>query len=111
MPPQVPRDPVEVLLELPREAALADPAGAGDADQASPTLADSRVVQVLHETEFVVPADKRGLERVRPAAAAALGDNPQRTPDRDGSRLAFERFRSGFLEGDGARSRAMGHFA
>ncbi len=49
MPPGQSDDPVQVLLEFPGEATLADPADPGDADEPSPALAGRRVVQILEE--------------------------------------------------------------
>ena len=48
------------------------------------------VEQVLEQPQLVVAADERRLERVRPAAAAPLGDDAQRPPGGDGRRLALE---------------------
>ena len=111
MPPGQADDAVEVLLELPGEATLADPADPGDADEPGPALAGRRVVQILEEPKLVVAADEWGLERVGPAAAAALGNDPQRPERRDRGDLALQRVLAGGLEGDRRRGRAVGRLA
>ena len=50
-----------------------------------------RVEEVLEQPELVVAPDERRLERVGPAAAAALGDDAQGPPRGDRRRLALER--------------------
>ena len=100
MPPGEADDAVEILLELPGEATLADPTDPGDADQAGPALAGRRMEQVLDEPELVVAADKRGLQGVGPAAAAPFGDDPQRPERGDRCELAFQCVLPGGFEGD-----------
>ena len=64
--------------------------------------------EVLEQAELVVAADERRLERVRPAAAPALGDDAQGAPRRDRGDLALEQLLAGRLEGDRRRSRRGG---
>ena len=73
---------VDVLEELPREPALADPALAGDRDQAGTPLAGRRMEEVPQQPQLVVAADERRLEAFGPALAAALGNHAQRPPGR-----------------------------
>src|ERR1019366_10813023 len=54
-------DPVDVLLELPGEPALADPARAGDRDEPGPPIAAGRGDQVLEQAQLFVPSHERRL--------------------------------------------------
>ena len=99
---------VDVLQELPRQPALADAGRADDAHQPRPPLAAGGVEQVLEQAQLVVAADERRLERLAAVAPAALGDDAQRAPCRDGRRLALEHLLARLLEGDRARSRRAG---
>ncbi len=111
MPPDRLADPVDVLLELPGEAALADPAGPGDRDEAGPTLPAGRADRVLEEPELLVAPDEGRLRQVRATLAAALGDHPQGAPGRHRSLLALEDLLAGRLEGDRAAGGSVGRLA
>ena len=52
----------------------------------APPSAAGRVEEVLEQAQLVVAADEGGLERLRPVAAAALGDDAQGAPGRDRGR-------------------------
>ena len=66
---------VDVLLELPGQAALADAPGPADRDEPRPAVAArSRRAASLSVPQLLVTADERRLRQVRPALAAALGD-------------------------------------
>ena len=62
VPPGVRRQPVEVLLELPGEAGLADAADAHHRDEMRSALLGGGVEELLDETQLAVAADERGLE-------------------------------------------------
>ena len=64
-------EPVDVLLELPGEARLADPGDAGDRDELRLALLRRRVEELLDEPQLAVAADERRLEPDRLERAAA----------------------------------------
>ena len=65
------RQPVEVLVELPAEARLADPGDPGDRDQVRLPLLGTGVEEVLDLAELAAAADERGLEPRRLERAAS----------------------------------------
>ena len=69
MPPDRLDQAVDVLQELPRQAALADARRADDAHQPRPPLAAGGVEQVLEQAQLLVAADERRLERLAPVRA------------------------------------------
>ncbi len=89
MPPHRLDHAVDVLEELPRQAALADPGLAGDRVQAHAPLARVAVEQVLEQAELGIAADERRLEAVVAAAAPSLGHDAHRAPRLDGDDLPF----------------------
>ncbi len=111
MPPDLLDDAVDVLEELPREAALADARLAGDGDEAHPALARGRVEQVLEQPQLRVTPHERGFETVVAAAAASLGHDPHRAPGRDGQGLPLEIVLAGRLVGHRAGGREVRRLA
>ena len=103
VPPDGVHHAVEVLLELPRQAALAHAGRARDRDEAGSTLAGRRMEEVLEHPDLLVATHERGLEELRATPASALGDDPQRPPRGDWMLLALEHVLAGFLEGDRCR--------
>ena len=91
---------VEVLRELPRQPALADPGRADDADQPGASFATGRVEQVLQESQFLVTADEGRLERMAPVPPATFGHDPDRAPGRHRGGLALERLLADRFVGD-----------
>ena len=82
---------VDVLQELPGQAALADPGRPGHRHEAGATLARRRVEEVLEQAQLVVAADERRLERLPSGPAPpALGHDAQGTPGRHRGGLALE---------------------
>jgi hypothetical protein len=104
-------DAVDVLLQLPRQAALANAARTGDGSEASSPVAPRRAHEIPEEAELLVAPHERRLGHVRAAVTAALGDHPQRPPGGHGSGLALEELLAGFLEGDGRRSGPLCRFS
>ena len=78
VPPDLLDQPVEVLLELPRQARLADPRRPHDAHEARLPLACAGVEQVLEQAQLLVPPDERRLERLAAVAAADAPPRPER---------------------------------
>ena len=95
---------VRVLLELPRQARLADAGDAGDVDEMrAPAL--GRVEQVLQQAQLALPADERWVESRAAADPAPGGRDAHGPPERHGLGLALERKRPGGLADD----RRLGH--
>ena len=111
VPPDPLGDAVEVLLELPGEAALAHAAAAEDRDVPDAPLAARGVEEVLEQPELHVAADERRLEALGPAPPAALGDDANGPPCRHRRLLALEGLLAGGLEGDGPRRGPERRFA
>jgi hypothetical protein len=62
VPPNGSCETVHVLLELPREARLADAADPDDRDEVRAAVLGGRVVELLHEPELAIAAHERRLE-------------------------------------------------
>ena len=108
MPVDVGGDAVDVLLELPGEAGLADPGDPDDGGQAGAPVAGGGVEEVLEQLELLVAADERRLDAAAAARPAAPGDDADRPPRRHGRRLAAEQLLAGGLEDDRVARRAVG---
>ena len=102
VPVDVLGDAVDVLVELPGEAALAHARVAHDAYETRPSLARRRVEHVLEQAELPVAPDERRLELAGPAGATDHCDDADRAPRRDGRRPALEELLTGRLERDRA---------
>ena len=100
MPPDLLHETVEVLRELPGEAALADARGTDDRHAARPLFAARGMEQVLEHAQLVLAADERRLEGVGTTLATPLGDDPQCPPGGDGEGLALERLLADRFEHD-----------
>ena len=100
VPPDGVDDAVEVLVELPGEARLADAGDSGDGHQVGAAVVRRRVEEVLDQLELAVAADERGLEPGRLEGARPRGDHPERAEQRDLLRLALELVRACLLVGD-----------
>ena len=112
VPPDVRRQAVDVLLELPGEAGLADPGDADDRDEPGARLVGGGVEEVLDEPQLRGTADERRLESRRAALAATLRRDAERLPEVDGLALALELVLSGVAERDrglGCAARRLAH--
>jgi len=87
--------------QLPRNPALADTGHAGDRHEARPLVTSGGEDDVAQQSELVIATDEGRLDLVAPAAAAALGHDPDRTECRHRGDLALEHLVSSRLEGDG----------
>ena len=84
-------DAVEVLRELPQQAALARARDADDGhDAGAPLARPCAWNEVLEQPELAVAPDERRLEPVAAPAAAALGHDADRPERRHRRRLALE---------------------
>ena len=99
------------LSELPRKPRLADPGRADDRHDPQPLLALGGVEQVLEQSQLVLAADERRLERLRAIAPATLGHDTQGAPRGDRCLLALERLLAGRLERDRGARGAMRRLA
>ena len=78
MPPDLADEPVDVLLELPRQPRLADACDADDRDEPGAGLVGAGVEEILEQPELGRAADERRLERAAAPLAAAVRDDPER---------------------------------
>ena len=89
------------LRQLARHPALADAGHAGDRHEPRALVAGGGEDDVAQQPELVVATDERRLDLVGPAAAAALGDDPDGAERRHRRDLALQDLVAGRLEGDG----------
>ena len=88
-------DPIEVLVELPREARLADAGNPRHRNQVCLALVGGRMEELLDPAKLAVTPDEGGLEALRLQRASKARNDAARLPQRDGLLLALE------LEGPG----------
>ena len=108
MPVHLLDDPVEVLVELPREPRLADARDAGHGDEVRASLLGAAVEELLAELQLPLAADERRLQPLRFQLPAQAGDDPQRPPQRDRLRLSLQLVLAGTLVDDCLLGRAPG---
>ncbi|GBD84462.1 hypothetical protein BMS3Abin02_00855 [bacterium BMS3Abin02] len=106
MPEDRRRQPVDVLLEFPDEAGLANACDSNDGNKAGATFPLGGVQQVFEYPEFVVAADERRLDPVPSPGSAPHPRDASRTPHGDRFCLSFQHLRAKHLEVDGATRRA-----
>ena len=106
MPVRELRQPVEVLVELPCEARLADARDARDRDEVCTALLGGGVEEVLDPAQLAVAADERRLETGRLECSARAGDDAQRLPERREPLFALELERACLGERDRLLGRA-----
>ena len=78
MPPDVRSEAVDVLLELPRQARLPDPADADHRYEVGPTLVGRGVVELLRESQLRLAAGEGWLDLARPYGPADEPNDPYR---------------------------------
>ncbi len=100
--------PVEVLVELPGEAALADACRTDDRHKAGTAVARGSVEEILQLAQLVVAPDEGGFEALAAVAPADLGHHAQGAPGGHGCHPAFERLLADLLESDGPAGSALG---
>src|SRR6266508_2359934 len=111
MPPDVLNEAVDVLLELPGQARLADAGYTDHRDEARAPVVRGRVEQVLDEPELPIAADERRLEPDRATLAAPRPDDSRRTPELDRLRFPLQPVRTRVLVDDRRLRRPLGRFA
>ena len=100
-------DPVEVLVELPREPRLADSRDPGHRHEMRLPALGALVEEVLRPSQIAVSTDERCLEPCRLELAAGTRDDPKCPPQHRRLVLALERMRAGVLVDDGLLGCAM----
>jgi hypothetical protein len=81
---------VDVLLELPRQTALADARRTADRGDARAAVARRRVEQLFEQPQLLVPAAERCLETLRALAASTIGDDSECAEGGDRRRLSLQ---------------------
>ena len=104
-------DPVEVLVELPGKARLADPGDAGHRDEMRLVLLCTRMEEILDLAQLTVTADEGSFEAVRLERPAQARDDAQRPPQRRRTFLALQLERAGVVVDDRLLGRASRRIA
>ena len=100
---------VDVLVELPSQAALADAGHAHERHEPRAPFPSGRVKQLLEDAHLGIASDEGRFESLAAVRAAAHGDDAVRAPGGDSQLLALEQLVAGRLEGD--RHRCSAHRA
>jgi hypothetical protein len=111
MPPDVFDEAVQVLLELPREARLADPGHTDDGDEARALVVRGRVEKVFDKPELAVAAHERRLEGGRTSLASSRAHDTRGPPELDRLCLPLQLVRARLLVGDRGLGCALGRLA
>ncbi len=111
MPERVGSEAVDVLLELPGEARLADARDSGDEHELGALLLVGGVEEILDELQLAVAADKRSFEPCRAHHAAPARNDAHRTPQLHGLGLALHLVLTDVLVRDRRLGRALGGVA
>ena len=108
VPVDVIYDPVDVLLQLPGEPALADPGDPRDRDEPRPSFVVGCVEQVLEQAQLGVAPNERGFQAIHATAAPAHGDHADRAEGGHRSGLSAKLKLADRFGGDGRLGRAAG---
>ncbi len=100
MPEDVVCEAVDVLLELPRQARLADPCETRDRDDLGLPFVGRAVEEFLDEAQLPVTADERRLEARRAQRSLCSGHHAQRSIERHRLGLALQLVAARVLVGD-----------
>ena len=111
MPPDVVNEAVDVLLELPGQARLADACYTHHRDEARAPIVRGPVEQILDEPELPAATDEWRLEPDRATLAAPRRDDSRRTPEPDRLRFPLQLVRTRVLVDDRRLRRSLGRFA
>ena len=104
-------DPVDVLVELPGQATLADARLADHRHEPQASLTRGRVEHLLDKSQLRLAAHERWLEDVRTARPTDHANDADRSPRRHRRGLALEQLVAGRFEGDRLARRAVRGFA
>ena len=94
------RQAVDVLEELPGEAALADPRETDDRDEVCRAIIGDAVEGLFDEAQLAVAADERRFQSLGLERTTCAGDDPQGAEEREEALLALKLVRAGVLVGD-----------
>src|SRR5206468_8756464 len=94
------RDPVEVLVELPGEARLADARDSRDRHEVCLLVVGGCVEEILDLPQLAVAPDEGRFEALRLERTTQPRDDTLGSPERRQSLLPFELERSGFFVDD-----------
>jgi hypothetical protein len=111
MPEDVVREPVDVLLELPREARLADAGDARDRHELRLPLVRRAVEQLLDETKLAITTNERSLEPGRAQRPPSARDHTKRPPERHRLGLSLQLVASHVFVGDRRLRRTLRRLA
>src|ERR687891_2366770 len=111
VPEDVVDEAVDVLLELPREARLADARDPDDGEEVRLSLLRGRVEEVLDHPQLALPPDERRLEAFALQGAAAARRHPQRPEEPDRLGLSLQLVHPGVAVGDRRLGRSLRRFA
>jgi hypothetical protein len=111
VPPDVSGQAVDVLLELPGEAGLADASDPDHGDEVCLLLLRACVKELLDQAELALPADEGGLEALGFERAGAACRHPECAEEWDRLCLALEFMDAGVGVGDRGLARALGGLA
>ena len=111
VPPDPSGEAVDVLLELPGEARLSDPADADDGDEMRPPILRRSVEELLDEAKLAVTPDERRLQPGELHRSSAQSDNAGRVPELERLGLALQSVRACVLEDDRSLSRSLRRLA
>ena len=111
VPVDVVDEPVEVLVELPREPRLADPGDAHRGDEMRGALLGGGVEELLDESQLAVSSDERRLESGGLERPATAGCDAQCAEELRCLFLALQLVHAGVLVDDGELARAAGGVA
>ena len=100
VPEDVLGQPVDVLVELPQQARLADSGGAIHGHQPRRAALERTVEELLQQPQIGVAADQRGLDATLSLGSAEAGDHTRRPPQVNRLGLAFDGVVAGVLVGD-----------
>ena len=102
---------VEVLVELPRQARLADPGDAHGRDEVGRALLGGGVEELLDAAQLTVAADERGLEAGRLERAPPARGDTKRSEELRGLGFALQLVAAGVLVDDRLLARAARRIA
>lgn len=90
VPENVIDKPVDVFLELPRQAALSDSRNSRYRDEPRAALSGERIERLFQGSQLFVSSDEGSFDAFGAADALALRDDSKCPPPRTGSSLPFK---------------------
>ena len=109
MPPDLVREPRDVVPELEAEPRLADAGRPRDADEPRDAAVDGRVEEVLEQAQLGVAPDQWGVEARDPLRPGDTGDRAERAEEIEQLGLPLDRVAAGVRVGDRRGGDLTGH--